>query len=163
MFDDNGNLKIGKINVEDIDEFKNIFVKDFPNIKHREALYSKFLTYNSKFNLSNFALWIQWIGGSFTTKKEFPNDIDVVNIVKFDNLEYKNIVDYMILNSLLRRYNSKQVYNVDSYLVAWCDENDAGYPVYKKWMDYWEDLWSHDRNKNPRGFVVLEQHSEEIK
>lgn len=159
MFDDKGNLKIGKICLSN-DDFKEIFVSNLPNISHRENLFNNFKLFNSRFYCSSLTLWVQWLGGSFTTNKEFPNDIDVVNIINFDSLNENDISAHIVSNSLTRRFNSKQQFNVDSYIIVHCEEDEVEYGIYKGWIDYWTNLWSHDRNDNPRGFVEIDQGKE---
>ncbi len=147
-FDDNGNIIPVGINFLSIEDFRSFFV--FTTT--RDEIFKYFLQYTSDFQKELVKEFSQWIGGSFTTRKENPSDIDLVNIVTYsDELNKKQSV----LLKFLTTGGSKIVYKVDGYFIPIYPDNDPRYHITVSWMNYWKNFFGHDRFNNPRGIVEI--------
>lgn len=99
-----------------------------------------------------------WIGGSFTTDKPNPGDIDVVFIIRNDVLEaaHKDPMKNKMLNIFAKR-KVKELLNmrVDSFILPWVlsasQEASSNQVVanYYKGRGYWDDFW--ERTRTPTG------------
>jgi hypothetical protein len=102
----------------------------------------------------------QWIGGSFTTAKVDPGDVDLCSFI--DGLEFdalpepvRNLVGFMVCGHPARDYWSVDSFHVFVYPV--------GHPLRAltdAYMASWSNTWSHTREdeqgvKTERGFVEI--------
>jgi hypothetical protein len=97
--------------------------------------------------------FIQWIGGSFISIKPQPNDIDIVNLIKFDDnteLLIEKLLPFFLIGG------AKDNYCVDGHLLAIYAENDERYQaITEPVRQYWNNWLGKDRGNNARGFVEL--------
>ena len=94
----------------------------------------------------------QWIGGSFTTTKINPNDIDISTIIDVDLIENPSIAT--AIKKFTTKGESKNTYLVDGYIIPKCAK---GSPYYDYCMDvynYWSSFWRRNRQDMPRGIIV---------
>lgn len=73
-----------------LQEFKPHFVEAFPKSETRKRLYDGYLRYTKDFRQDITTEIVQWIGGSFSSKKLNPRDIDVVTIISSETFEQKS-------------------------------------------------------------------------
>ena len=85
-FDSNGNLPQG-FHCPTINEFKNRFVDHFSDSSTRMGIFKKYTLYCEMLTSLGIATK-QWVGGSYTTHKTDPNDIDFVTHIDGLALEY---------------------------------------------------------------------------
>ena len=99
----------------------------------------------------------QWVNGSFvedTTQhaQREPRDIDLVTFLQLpgectqEELAQAN-------SSLFDLRANRRQYGVDTYTVI-LDAGDLPYLV--RMSAYWNSLWSHDRNRQWKGYVEIE-------
>ncbi len=151
-FDTNGNPKPYGVIDLNLNEFEDFYVKQFKNSKKRKYLFDCYINYTINLcQLINCSL-SQLIGGSYTTNKINPNDIDLVNIVKYSN-KLNSITDKF--PNYLSDYGSKDIYNVDGYMIIEYDETDIRYSFTKEYMDYWTEFFGHDKYKNPKALIKI--------
>ena len=88
-----------------------------------------------------------WIGGSFTTDKPNPGDIDVVFIIRNDVLEavqkdpWKNkMLDIFAKRKVKEFLNMR----VDSFVLPWVLSSDQVEKYYSR-RGYWDDFWERTR------------------
>lgn len=101
--------------------------------------------------------WEQWLGGSFTTNKKTPQDIDVVNFI-----DEPSANELLISRTpyFFDKANpgscSKVKYKVDSYLVAVYPTTDPRHKLVTKRQEaYWTDLFGKSRTKENRSIFKL--------
>lgn len=141
-FDRNGNPQPpGIVNI-DFAEFKLIFVDSFDNSETRKLIFNHYENYISDFKQQITFQFDQWLNGSYTTKKENPSDIDLVNLVGVSedlNLKKNDIRKFLTLGG------SKDKYMVDGYFIPVYDKNDPRYLITEHWLNHWTDFFGHDR------------------
>ena len=117
-FDKNGNPKPYKLVELTIERFEKIFTS-IPDKKARADLISKYKKYILEF-YQNIAPkeWQQWIGGSFTTQKEYPNDIDLVNFLDCHSAGIALETYKFFFTNKDNRFDSKIIYQIDGYCVS---------------------------------------------
>ncbi|MCX6278592.1 MAG: hypothetical protein NT004_10890 [Bacteroidetes bacterium] len=105
-FDSRGYLKPNKNLASSSQEIFDEFVIKFQNTQRRQ-LYSNYIQYSSDLKITCRGIeLIQWIDGSFVTKKNIPNDIDVVTFIDY-NADY-DLSKFVYPESI-------EKYNVDGY------------------------------------------------
>lgn len=99
-----------------------------------------------------------WIGGSFTTSKLDPEDIDVTFIINGADMRQRSAPEQRIIAVFLGGGQVKSAVglNVDSYIVPWeclpAPVMGMGYvqDVYFWARGYWDDWWQRAR-QTPKG------------
>jgi hypothetical protein len=96
-----------------------------------------------------------WIGGSFTTTKMDPDDIDVTFMINADDYHQRSRPDQQIV-SIFRgngRVRADLGLRVDSYLIAWERYLGSTQPVPLEYFwarGHWDDWWQRAR-QTPKG------------
>lgn len=140
----------------DVEELENEFVKKTGNVK-RKHLFEFYRAYSAQLRqlVGNIAL-LQWVDGSFVTKKIEPSDFDLVTFIDYRLAEKhgKKLDDFKYPNSLAN-------FGIDAYLVVTYPREHSNYPLYIGDRTYWMDAFDktkRNRNgiKHPKGFVEIE-------
>ncbi|MDR1404192.1 MAG: hypothetical protein LBJ20_01300 [Candidatus Methanoplasma sp.] len=102
-----------------------------------------------------------WIDGSFVTKKENPNDVDLsIRVVASEFNEYLSDGGTFLNGNCHDEIKSK--YSCDSYLILDYPEHDPRHEgITVKRERYWIDFWGHTRDKEEKGFVQFDLCSED--
>jgi len=134
----------------ELSTFKACFVDAFPNSKTRKRLFENYLRYIYRFQDEVFPIFEQWINGSFVTKKENPNDIDLVTFLDFKayDLRGDKILDKFWTFSLEEQ-------GIDSYIVK---EFPKKHPFYKEYLEFqkiWHERYLLGRQEIPKGFIKI--------
>ena len=149
VFNQFGYLPPGFHNIN-LDLMKYHFVDIFRYSNTRNIIfdgYIKFCTYlMSYYGIYNF---VQWIGGSFCTTKNNPNDIDVVTFI--DNYELLKIsmLQYGFLQSPEHREMIKSLFYCDSiniFAPSYYIDNQ-----FEEIKMHWRGVWGFDRFNTPKG------------
>ncbi|AXE20092.1 hypothetical protein DR864_21235 [Runella rosea] len=152
QFDANGNLIPPQIFPLTLPLLEEHFVNKIGGEK-RGKLFRHYTRYLNDIRdvLSND--FVQWIGGSFISTKSQPNDIDIVNLIKFDDnteLLIEKLLPFFLIGG------AKDNYCIDGHLLAIYSENDERYQsITEPVRRYWKDWLGKDRQDNARGFVEL--------
>lgn len=129
-----------------MDQIEEIFVENFDNSDNRKYLMSRLKVLLNIISEINIKFEI-WIDGSFATKKQNPNDIDIAIIcdpIMLNSLpEDKKIV---LLNLFNNRTNTKLRYSCDIYFFP---QNDI------KQRSYWRGWFGFSRDEKPKGIPRL--------
>ncbi len=81
-FDSDGLLVPYTAVISDLKSFKKTFVSGFPGSTTRGGIFGNYLDWLATFRSSVCeAGFYQWIDGSFVTRKNNPNDLDIVTFV----------------------------------------------------------------------------------
>lgn len=151
-FDKYGNpLPLGLTEM-DKGDFKTVFVDNFQNSQTRQTIYDNYNQFIVDFQTEIVQEFKNWVNGSYTTRKENPNDIDVVSLViHSDQLNAKS----HLLIKFLTNGGSKEQYLVDGYFIPMYPENDPRYTITQYWINYWSNWFGMDRQGRPKGIIQL--------
>jgi hypothetical protein len=98
-FDTKGNI----LPYEIIEVSTNDIMENFIFNSHRWRMYGEYIVFRHLLDEMGAKNYFQFIDGSFTTKKEYPKDIDIVTFVDADFFN-KNAVKERELNKLSKLY-----------------------------------------------------------
>jgi hypothetical protein len=153
-FDANGNLPPVGLIRPTIQEFEERFVNANAE-KVRKDIYEGFKTY-CDYLISLSVASIQWIDGSYTTKKPAPNDIDLV--VHFDGMKihqdedlqkhFKKPIDK---NEMKRRYKCHP-----QFVLVYPQTEPDLYSYYVLRYQHWLKWFSKDREGNTKGLIEFD-------
>ena len=97
-----------------------------------------------------------WVNGSFLTRKTDPVDVDVVLRVESEFFDSATSAQLDAIERIEVEHDMlKTNYLCDAYTFV---EYPLGHPLHSVGQDnrdYWEDMWSHDRRRNQKGFAVI--------
>ncbi len=154
-FDENGNLTPYKQIETDLDTLKANFVDAFPTSKTRKILFENYLRFVYRFQDKVFPYFEQWINGSFVTKKENPNDIDIVTFLDYEIYEKRGeqTLDQFWTFSL-------EDQGIDSYIVKKYPKGHTNYLGFITLQNQWIDTYSSTNPKKegkilPKGFLKI--------
>lgn len=127
-------------------DFKATFVEMMPH-EQRKLLYKGLIKFLQDLMIAtNREEILTWINGSFTTKKENPNDIDIVYFLEHSVAQ----VHEPILFERFSYPETLTAYGVDAYLVKLFPENHLHHLRTQSDKLYWISKFSRTR-KNRRG------------
>ena len=153
-FDARGNLRPYEPIPTTLAELHRSFVASFPNSMARPRLFAGYRRYCSELAQLLPSVFSHWIGGSFASAKLNPEDVDVVNLVPFDEAmeeEIPNLLPFLLIGG------SKEAFSVDGHLLALYPETDERFStITEPVRAYWRNWLSHDRDDHPRGFLELQ-------
>jgi hypothetical protein len=145
QFDNQGFLIPDNAISSTLQELEQVFVKDMPT-GYRKQHFDSYLNYSKELKkLCGDIELIQWIDGSFITKKEDPNDIDLVTFLDSDSTKS--------IHHLLENFKeplSKTVYGVDAYILYTYSRDDKRYFFQQSDRAYWIDRFTKTK-ANKRG------------
>lgn len=144
-FDERGYIIPPEKEEMSLEEFEEIFVRSFPASSTRETLFAGYINYTRQFKVEITENFIHWIGGSFTTKKVNPNDIDLVTIIPHETFE----AHIKLIEEKFRK-KSFSTYGIDAYFVATYPEGHEKFSLYQGNLAYWSNQFSKTR-KNRAG------------
>jgi hypothetical protein len=121
------------------------FVSPFTSQEKRVQLIERFNYLIEKVEQIGISFEI-WINGSFVTKKEEPNDIDVAFF--YDPIQANSLPTdkKMILQEVANNSFSKYRYNCDVYFIP---NNDTAL------RSYWRGWFGYTRAEMPKGFARI--------
>ena len=153
-----GLLPLGR-HVCSADEVEVGFVKDraFAGSATRAAIWND---WNDALATLQSAVTVHaaWIGGSFTTSKLDPGDIDVTFIINGANMRHRSAAEQQIITLFDGRHQVEAVLGlkVDSYVIPW-ECLPASLPgvnyvqdYYLRVRGYWDDWWQR-APQTPKG------------
>lgn len=141
-FDTNGNI----FPYEIIDVSLNVLKEEFIFNRHREDIFEEYLNFCDVLKSMGVENFYQFIDGSFTTKKTFPKDIDVVTFVEADFFN-KNAVKLLDLRDNFNK--------IDCFFVPLYQPEERNYFVTQFGLFEWEQLFNTDREYKPKGILKV--------
>ncbi|MEO7717519.1 MAG: hypothetical protein ABIY70_15070 [Capsulimonas sp.] len=164
-FDSLGNLpeRIYPCNKEMIHAF---LVAPFPSSLERQAIYDGFCLLHSTVESLGVNA-IQWIDGSFTTRKLDPadlsvelepGDVDIVTFIDYNTLNALLPIDQQRIANLLNAHEgTKAKYRTHTFLVAACGYGHPYYNIFERQRAYFRDIFSRHSPPSTRQIGELEQ------
>lgn len=153
-FDEKGHVYPYEVIEMTLEEFEREFVENMEESGHRRTLLINYLRFIREFRAALGVPFFQWVNGSFTTKKLFPDDIDVVSFIEYDQFARKLAV--------LERFYSigKSNYATDLHFAATCKWNHRYYQRAVSDEEYWKDIFGFskpDENevRFPKGIIKI--------
>lgn len=161
-FDNNGNLTPYEVIETDLQTFQNSFVGNMDNSDHRQKLFDDYMKYTTDLIKIVSNSFYQWINGSYVTQKHTPKDIDMVSFIDFSQVKGNEEKLKNFLYPL-----SKEIYNVDAYIVKTYPDNDKNQVFSKSDTLYWLHHFQKTRPnkkgvKQYKGFIKIDLSHENI-
>ena len=144
LFDENGYMKPYEPNAINSENFEKTFVFN----EHRQEIfnqYQNFLTILRRMPVGSF---YQWINGSFTSRKPFPKDIDLVSFV--DSSFYRKFEKRLL--ELQQEFKYRQV---DAYFEPVFPDNHFMSAATRYNAADWKHLYGRDRQFRRKGFIQI--------
>jgi hypothetical protein len=133
------------------EDFRYYFLEKYPNSLTRQVIFDKYLRYLNDFQSKVSTDFIQWIGGSFVTDVNNPNDIDFITIIN-----YRTVVDKdIIIRSQFEDEDGFDNYDVDAYFIRTYPYGHDKFWSYEKDIVIWRGEFGTDRDNLPKGIVQL--------
>ena len=161
-FDKYGHITPYEIVETDLKTFQSYFIEKVENYEHRNKLFEEYLKYTKDLCKIVSNQYIQWINGSFVTQKNTPKDIDLVSFIDFRLIEVNrhklDVFTYPL---------SKDLYNVDAYIVKLYPDNDENLVFSKSDTFYWFHHFqktrpNKDGEKLYKGFIKIDLSHEKL-
>lgn len=149
-FDELGYLKPHQIIRCDLESVKEYFVTAFPVSKTRHQLWESYLQYVQDLQNKVTPHFIQWLDGSFLTKKHDPKDIDIVTFIDSEVFKAKE--------SVLEKYWSfaLEPQGLDAYFVEVYHRTDSRYEIItENYRTIWKERFGKDRLGQVKGFLEI--------
>ena len=129
----------------------------FADTAARQTLLTRLLGYRAALHSAGVLDGFQWLNGSFVENTmqnamREPNDIDVVSFLYLPAGQTQEAL-VKANASLFDHMAMKRQYSVDAYPVV-LDTNNLAYLV--RTTAYWNNLWSHDRNQQWKGYLEID-------
>ncbi len=155
-FDERGFLKPYTKIETSLEIFKEVFVSPFSLESSRHEIFVGYLHFLNDFREQVMPNAIQWIGGSFVTQKESPNDIDFVTLIDSEVYEEKE----SLINSCFTKDGARKKYGVDAFALRVYPKKHPKFALTNGDMAYWYETWQKSRKDrfgrtNLKGFLEL--------
>ena len=149
-FDQYGYLTPDEPVKTDLITFEKVLVHDFSRSMTRQKLFDRYQAYNGY--LSQFLPpCVQWIDGSFISRKLNPNDIDVLTFVDWQLYkQHRNVIDE------LRQWRFEQPKEIDGYFIVVYPENHSKRILYESDRMQWLFQWSRTQSVPRRNKGIVE-------
>jgi hypothetical protein len=142
----------------DFDTFEQTFVFN----DHRKLIFDEYQTFLTTLKDLGIGPFSQWLNGSFTTKKQYPNDIDVVTFVNFAHYERLD----RVLREIKLDFRSRK--KIDCYFIVTYPENHPNYLNYQADKLQFLHDFTHDvkrekilNTKLPKGLIQINFNNEQ--
>ncbi len=148
QFDKKGHIVPYEITEITLEEFESFFVEGLDDRVHRRWLFEGYLRYLEALKAMVSQPFLQWMDGSFATKKQKPGDIDVVNFIDYQVVEQKE----QSLR-LLSRTPAFEMFQVDANIVKVYPEGHPKAVLTKSDRLYWEHQFGYTpKNRGGKRF-----------
>jgi hypothetical protein len=150
-FDQYGYLTPYTVIETDLQTFERMFVSDFSKSSKRQKWFDNYLEYVHELQMVLGIGFVQWVNGSFTTRKFNPDDIDFITFLDFDMYEkFENEIE-----TFKKRRYSRHL-GTDGYFLKTYPPTHSLYKIYelerKRWI---YDFSTNYKNLKPKGFIEL--------
>ncbi len=155
-FDSNGNLPPGIV-VTNVDEIKERCVLNFTDSPTRARIFDGYINYCRELISFNICPK-QWFNGSYTTNKNDPADIDIVNHLDANKVDELDEIGQENFWRLTEKTRVKSEYMCDllASIIVYPSESADLYVSSLKEIEFWLKYLGHDRNNNPKGIIEID-------
>ncbi|TAK40985.1 MAG: hypothetical protein EPO28_09255 [Saprospiraceae bacterium] len=148
QFDEKGHLVPYEIAETMLEEFQSFFVEGLPDQAHRRRLFENYLQYLEALKVVVNQTFVQWVDGSFATRKQKPGDIDLVNFI-----DYRVVEQHEQALKLLSRTPAFEMFQVDANIVKVYPEGHPKAMLTKSDRLYWEHQFGYTpKNRSGKRF-----------
>lgn len=98
---------------------------------------------------------LEWIGGSYSTAKRDPSDIDVVVFLREGDLATLNPSQLSEIVALVNGPSAKSKFGTDTYVVVEVADGHPYHDDYLRAVGYWDRWWSRTRLGEDRGYLEV--------
>lgn len=138
------------------EEFETFFVTQFGNAVRRE-IFEEYRRYTEDLRAIVNVPFVQWIGGSFVTNRDNPNDIDLVTVIDHEVYAvHEQAIDERFSKWAVGRFYQK----IDAYTLWEYPEGHKYHSTFLADKLYWHDWFANSRfnragKRFPKGFIQL--------
>lgn len=139
-----------------LEEFEQAFVT-LNNTAHRRGLFNSYLTYVYELRKIVTAPFFQLIGGSFVTRKVWPQDIDIVTFVPY-LFEQDNTLKQQ-LRELFERYEfTQRKSGLHTFFSLIPDTQNPAREKFEAHYQYWVDTFGStvEKKSDLKGIVKIQ-------
>jgi hypothetical protein len=148
QFDKKGHIVPYEITAITLVEFQSFFVEGLEDRAHRLRLFENYLRYLEALKAVVNQSFVQWVDGSFVTKKQWPGDIDVVNFIDFQIVAQNEQA-----LRLLSRTPAFEMFQVDANIVKVYPDGHPKAVITKSDSLYWEHQFGYtSKNRSGKRF-----------
>ncbi len=155
-FTESGYVTPSGIHTLTLDEFEQAFVS-IENVVHRRNLFTSYRTYLSELCKIITEPFFQLIGGSYETRKIWPQDIDIVTFVPYIFEENEKLKQQLKL--LFERYEfSQSKSGLHTFFSLIPDDQNPDRTKFEAYYQYWIDTFSSTIGKNSesKGLIKIQ-------
>lgn len=139
-----------------IEDVKSLLVDGFPSSERRRPLFERWVAVREAIRRVT-TVEAEWLDGSYVTRKEEPNDIDMLTFFEESAIESLDEASKALLRGLVAKELSRELHACHSFLLVVYPEGHPAHAVYQAGRQYWENHFGHDRSGQPKGFLEIEQ------
>ncbi len=153
QFDEYGFLTPYDLIPADVNTLKKVFVEGFSDSTTRQRLFARFEDFTAKLQALLPDGYTQWVDGSFVSRKQNPNDIDVLTFVNYDlyNQQRKQFDE-------LSSWHKLQAQEVQAFFVQVYPEKHRQRHLYESDRVQWLFDWGRTRSLPRRRKGIIESH-----
>lgn len=139
-----------------LQEFQINFVDSFSLDSKRHEIFLNYQRFLNDFSKEVTTDFVQWINGSFVTRKQNPRDIDFVTILDHVVFQEKE----RLIENKFRLLAAREIYSVDAYTIRKYPETHPKYNICRDELVYWNHWFSYSKKnqakkKFSKGFVEI--------
>ncbi len=154
IFDEKGHVYPYEVFEIELAEFREIFVDQMQNRDYRNEQFVKYLEFVEEIKRTLKIPFFQWIDGSFTTRKPFPGDVDVVSFINYDHfIRHGRFFNHLGMHS-------QELYGVDAHFGTTAPWRHRFYQTAVNDEQYWRDVFGFSRPdenlvRHPKGIIKI--------
>lgn len=148
-FDHYGNLAPYEAIDISLDGFQEFFVIKMKNSSTRLGLFEKYTEHLDAFKRQITPDFLQFINGSYVTKKLNPNDLDLVIFIDYRvyELHQKELAKF-------KRGGSYQ--GIEAFIEKAYPPEHPYFVRYQSDLLYWNELFTRDRKQRQKGYLKIQ-------
>lgn len=151
--DEHGNLPPGRHEAS-VDEVRAALVDQFAGSRTRRAIFDWWTGLRDALcELGAFEA--HWLAGSFVTGKRDPADLDLITLLDGSGFDELPRYRRLLVRSLVAGHATEEMWRCDNYPVLEYPPEDPAHAPTVAARQMWEYHFGHDRDGEPRGFVVV--------
>jgi len=132
------------------------FVDEFNGSETRRPLFRGLCQWRRDATEARITSAVQWVDGSFVESKDNPNDVDVLTLIHYDDLNELAVCGRTFSDRWMSKGRAQDRYGIDSKLQAYCEPEHSYYKVWESARRTYSELFGTMRDNSTRkGFIEL--------